>query len=185
MNSTSDCTNDKLPEDLLRRSISTPLRCVSDDEDEDGEKPSDPWVKAVGGTGDIGAASASGVCDLSEEEDSSAQGDDQSRELQEETDSCLASPLQSVYSVSYSDVDSTGSSHLCSDHDAITPFHWSWVVADMVYDRYGERMRRLRNNIEDQLTKFRSHTNFRSTLMCEQEAFPDEDVSLLSCLLKN
>ncbi|XP_046327183.1 uncharacterized protein LOC124111500 isoform X5 [Haliotis rufescens] len=133
MNSTSDCTNDKLPEDLLRRSISTPLRCVSDDEDEDGEKPSDPW-------------------------DSSAQGDDQSRELQEETDSCL---------------------------DAITPFHWSWVVADMVYDRYGERMRRLRNNIEDQLTKFRSHTNFRSTLMCEQEAFPDEDVSLLSCLLKN
>ncbi|XP_046327181.1 uncharacterized protein LOC124111500 isoform X3 [Haliotis rufescens] len=160
MNSTSDCTNDKLPEDLLRRSISTPLRCVSDDEDEDGEKPSDPW-------------------------DSSAQGDDQSRELQEETDSCLASPLQSVYSVSYSDVDSTGSSHLCSDHDAITPFHWSWVVADMVYDRYGERMRRLRNNIEDQLTKFRSHTNFRSTLMCEQEAFPDEDVSLLSCLLKN
>ncbi|XP_046327182.1 uncharacterized protein LOC124111500 isoform X4 [Haliotis rufescens] len=158
MNSTSDCTNDKLPEDLLRRSISTPLRCVSDDEDEDGEKPSDPWVKAVGGTGDIGAASASGVCDLSEEEDSSAQGDDQSRELQEETDSCL---------------------------DAITPFHWSWVVADMVYDRYGERMRRLRNNIEDQLTKFRSHTNFRSTLMCEQEAFPDEDVSLLSCLLKN
>ncbi|XP_046327180.1 uncharacterized protein LOC124111500 isoform X2 [Haliotis rufescens] len=172
MNSTSDCTNDKLPEDLLRRSISTPLRCVSDDEDEDGEKPSDPWVKAVGGTGDIGAASASGVCDLSEEEVKCC--------FPEEP-----SPLQSVYSVSYSDVDSTGSSHLCSDHDAITPFHWSWVVADMVYDRYGERMRRLRNNIEDQLTKFRSHTNFRSTLMCEQEAFPDEDVSLLSCLLKN
>lgn len=52
----------------MRRSISTPLRCVSDDEDEDGEKPSSPWVKAVGGTGDIGASSASGVCDLSEEE---------------------------------------------------------------------------------------------------------------------
>ncbi|XP_046579112.1 uncharacterized protein LOC124286727 [Haliotis rubra] len=184
MNSASVCTNDELPEDLLRRSMSTPLPCLSDEEDEDGEKPSSPWVKAMGGTGDIGVAPVSGTCELSEEEDSEALGD-QWPEDHDETDSCLASPLlSSLHSVSYSDVDSTNS-QLCTDQDATIPFHWAWVVADLVYERYGERMRRLRNNIEDHLTKFRSHTTFRSPLMCQQDAFPDEDVSLLSCLMNN
>ncbi|XP_067662966.1 uncharacterized protein [Haliotis asinina] len=169
MNSTSVCTNDEneFSEDLLRRSMSTPLPCLTDEEDEDEDKPSSPWVKAMGGTGDIGVVPFTESFKLSQEEDSEVPGD-QWPEGDEETDSCMASPLlSSLRSVSYSDVDSTDT-QLCPDQDASTPFHWAWVVADLVYERYGERMRRLRDNIEDHLTKFRSHTTFRSPLMCQQ-----------------